>query len=87
VDPTRSKRITEQINQGDLSDKPGWVRFSLHPTMTSDELEYCMNAIEETVKNGHEWEKDYVYSNKTNEFTHKTLEDKREVVGEWFEVR
>ena len=86
VDPTRSKRITEQINQGDLSDKPGWVRFSLHPTMTDTELEYCMDAIEQTVKHGHGWEKDYVYSNKTNEFRHKTLEDKREIVEEWFNL-
>ena len=27
VDPTRSKRITDKIDQGDLSEKPGWVRF------------------------------------------------------------
>jgi selenocysteine lyase/cysteine desulfurase len=85
VDPTRSKNITEKISIGDLSDKPGWVRFSLHPTMTDEELEYCMNAIEETVKNGHDWAKDYDYSNKTNEFTHKTLEDSRAVVKKWFE--
>ncbi len=86
VDPTRSKTITQKINDGDLSDKPGWVRFSLHPTMTDDELEYCMDAIETTVKNGHEWAKDYSYSNKTNEYTHNTHEDKRTVVREWFEL-
>lgn len=86
VDPTRSKTITQKINEGDLSDKPGWVRFSLHPTMTDDELEYCMNAIEETVMNGHQWADDYTYSNKTNEYTHKSLEDKREVVKEWFGI-
>lgn len=87
VDPTRSKKITEQINNGDLSDKPGWVRFSLHPTMTDKELDYCMDAIEDTVKYGHEWERDYHYSNKTNEFTHKTKEDKHEEILTWFEMK
>jgi len=28
-----SKEITDLIEQGDLSRKPGWVRLSLHPTM------------------------------------------------------
>ena len=87
VDPTRSQKITEMITQGDLSDKPGWVRFSLHPTMTDEELEYCMNAIEETVKEGLTWAEDYVYSNKTNEYTHKTKEDKHEEIKEWFEIK
>ena len=30
----KSKHITELINHGDLSLKPGWVRLSLHQTMT-----------------------------------------------------
>jgi selenocysteine lyase/cysteine desulfurase len=33
VDPIRSKKITDKINTGDLSDKPGWVRMSVHPTI------------------------------------------------------
>lgn len=87
VDPTRSKNITEQINNGDLSDKPGWVRFSIHPIMTDEELEYCMDAIEETVKYGHEWAREYHYSNKTNEFTHKTKEDSHKEIYDWFEMK
>lgn len=86
VDPTRSKRITAKINQGDLSDKPGWVRFSLHPTMTNEELDFCIGAIEETVNMGHEWSKDYIYSNKTNEFTHKFQNNQQEAVRSWFEL-
>jgi len=72
VDPTRSKRITDKINHGDLSEKPGWVRFSLHPTMTNDELNFIIDAIEEIIKNIDEWSKDYTYSSKTNEYYHNS---------------
>ena len=40
----RSHQITEKINHGDLSEKPGWVRVSLHPVMTDEEVHYFMNC-------------------------------------------
>ena len=67
VDPTRSKRITDKINHGDLSEKPGWVRLSLHPTMTDEELDFILNAIHEVIINVKEWASDYTYSPKTND--------------------
>jgi selenocysteine lyase/cysteine desulfurase len=72
VDPTRSKRITDKINMGDLSEKPGWVRFSVHPTMTNDEVYFILNAFEEVIANAAEWGKEYIYSPKTNEFHHQS---------------
>mgnify|MGYP000858748238 CR=1 FL=1 len=85
VDPTRSKRITDKINEGDLSEKPGWVRLSLHPTMTDDELLFILDSIEETVQNAAEWEKEYNYSKTTNEFTHKKVASEIPLmVKEWF---
>ena len=84
VDPTRSKRITEKINQGDLSEKPGWVRLSLHPTMTNDELFYITSAIKEIAKHGKEWSKDYDYSPKTNEFRHKNDIDVNGMINNWY---
>lgn len=73
VDPTRSKRIANKINHGDLSEKPGWVRFSLHPTMTENELDFVLDAIEEIIINAENWKKDYNYSKSTNEYSHKSL--------------
>ncbi len=72
VDPTRSRRITDKIDRGDLSDKPGWVRLSFHPTTPDDELDYCMEAVREIVKNRERWSRDYVYDAHTNEFRHIT---------------
>ena len=42
-----SHRITEMINRGDLSEKPGWVRLSLHPAMTDSELDTVITALKE----------------------------------------
>jgi selenocysteine lyase/cysteine desulfurase len=39
----KSKHITDLINHGDLSQKPGWIRLSLHPTMTDEELFYIID--------------------------------------------
>ncbi|MBU2493434.1 MAG: aminotransferase class V-fold PLP-dependent enzyme [Bacteroidetes bacterium] len=85
VDPTRSQRITSKINDGDLSEKPGWVRLSLHPTMTNEELLFILNAIKEVAVNYKEWMKDYEYSNKTNEYYHKNSSEINSVSAEqWF---
>ncbi len=84
VDPTRSKRITEKINQGDLSEKPGWVRLSLHPTMTNDELLYITSAIKDIAKHGKEWSNDYYYSRRTNEFHHKNDIDVNGMINTWY---
>ncbi len=70
VDRAQSKKITEKINHGDLSEKPGWVRMSIHPTMTNDEIYFAINAINEIVENINEWEKDYKYDPHKNEFYH-----------------
>lgn len=86
VDPTRSKRITDKINQGDLSEKPGWVRLSLHPTMTNEELYFILEAINEIINNIDEWEKDYTYSPKTNEYYHISGNNQNNVIEKCFEL-
>ncbi len=85
VDQYTSKRITDKIDGGDLSTKPGWVRLSLHPTTTDRELEFILNALREIEKNAGEWEKVYTYDSHTNEFRHK--DDRGELqqaVKQWF---
>ena len=47
IDRTQSKRITDLIHQGDVSQKPGWVRLSIHPTMTDKEMQYIIHSIKE----------------------------------------
>ncbi|MCD4652219.1 MAG: aminotransferase class V-fold PLP-dependent enzyme [Candidatus Cloacimonetes bacterium] len=80
-----SKNIKAKIDKGDLSSKPGWIRFSINPVMTNSEIDYILDALQELVKNIDEWEKDYEYDAHTNEFFHKS--GKRPgpaLVREWF---
>lgn len=87
VDPDTSKRITEKIDHGDLSEKPGWVRISLHPTMTEEEIYYMADALRDIVKNKDEWEKDYTYSSVKNEFINlHENEEQYEFVKKWFHI-
>lgn len=82
-----SHKITQLINSGDLSVKPGWVRLSLHPTMTDQELETFADACQQVVNNFDSWKSDYIYNKKKNEFRHKTEpEDKTPFVKDWFSL-
>lgn len=71
----RSKSITDKINAGILCDKPGWVRLSLHPTMTDAEARFIVAAIGELAASHHEWAKDYRYCERRNEFFHARESD------------
>jgi selenocysteine lyase/cysteine desulfurase len=85
VDPATSQQITDKINTGDFSEKPGWVRMSIHPTMTNDDLLYCIDAIKEISKNASAWGNDYSYNPHTNEFINKFSGDMEQAVVEnWF---
>jgi len=87
VDFNLSKEITDKIDAGDLSMKPGWVRLSLHPTMTNDELLFILDAIKETVEKAGIWKKDYCYDSHTNEFLHcKFTEKNSKGFSDWFKL-
>jgi len=84
VDVKLSKAITDKIDSGDLSLKPGWIRLSLHPTMTDDELLYIIDAVRQTVENAEEWKKDYLYDKQTNEFHHHQYSVNNLDFDRWF---
>jgi selenocysteine lyase/cysteine desulfurase len=89
VDINFSHDITHQIDEGDLSLKPGWIRMSVHPTMTDDEMHYIMNAIDDVAKNHKYLGADYTYNNQTNEFVYKDKsfsEMNGERAKNWFEL-
>ncbi len=82
-----SDQITKKISFGDLSQKPGWIRLSLHPTMTNEELYFILDAIKQVQKNHLLWGKEYTYNPKTNEFRHfREPADKTELICDWFKL-
>jgi selenocysteine lyase/cysteine desulfurase len=69
VDRQRSHAIREAVVSGDQSRKPGWVRLSVHPTMTNAEIVYILNSIEATAANFRVWAADYQYDAGSNEYS------------------
>jgi selenocysteine lyase/cysteine desulfurase len=82
--PDRSKYITDKIDQGDLSEKPGWVRMSIHPSTTNDDLYFITGAIKDIVKNISVYEKDFKYSSSKNEFFNIKANGEESDIKYWF---
>lgn len=68
VDKSTSESITNKIDQGDLSEKPGWVRLSLHPTSTDKEARFIVDAVRQVVENASEWVQDYEFDLVSGDF-------------------
>lgn len=59
IDRKQSKTITDTIDRGYKVAKPGWIRLSLHPTMTDQEIHFLANGIEALSEYHSHWIKDY----------------------------
>lgn len=85
VGHTASKKIEKLIVGGCLAERPGWVRMSIHPTITNKEVLYVCESIKQVAENHAEWAKDYEYKLDKNEFIHKTAKPvETEIVNNWF---
>lgn len=85
VDEATSHNLTCLIDSGDLHEKPGWVRMSIHPTMTTAEIKYVCACIRELAAHHMEWSADYRYDKTTNEFTHRdAVSFEKDLVRQWF---
>jgi len=85
VDKNKSHELVDIIADGCLIDKPGWIRMSIHPTMTDDETIFVCNNIIALAKNHQEWSKDYKYDVNSNGFKHindNHIEDL--IITDWF---
>ncbi|MBK9720998.1 MAG: aminotransferase class V-fold PLP-dependent enzyme [Saprospiraceae bacterium] len=60
VNVETSHKITDLINHGDYSSKPGWIRISIHPTLTDSEIIYLAESIKQLALNFNDWMKDYI---------------------------
>ncbi|AFL80967.1 selenocysteine lyase [Aequorivita sublithincola DSM 14238] len=83
VDLETSTTITCEIDGGDLTHKPGWIRMSFNPTSTNAEVQYVCDAIKQLAENFPLWAKEYSHNSKSNEFSHKNEVVDNKMV-EWF---
>ncbi|WP_308990413.1 aminotransferase class V-fold PLP-dependent enzyme [Mariniflexile litorale] len=87
VDKTTSKFIEKKILVGCLIERPGWVRMSVHPTMTNAEVGFICDAIEAVSKSFEIWSKDYTYDALKNEHIyHSELNTESEMIKNWFKL-
>ena len=84
VDEEKSHYLTNKITEGDLIQKPGWIRMSIHPTTTNKEIEYVCDSIKALAENHQEWGRDYEYNKKSNEFRHFNAASPDEMIKDWF---
>jgi selenocysteine lyase/cysteine desulfurase len=68
INKTSSSKIQSMITGGDLTEKPGWVRISVHPTMTDDEVRLIGQAVKEICIHADEWGKQYTFDKNSGDF-------------------
>ncbi len=85
VNELSSKAIEQKILEGCLMERPGWVRMSIHPTMTNAEIETICDAIKQVAQNHKEWGQDYTQNLAKSEFEHidGNLYE-QQLVNNWF---
>ena len=87
VDQETSNKLIDEITLGDLMKKPGWIRMSVHPTTTNEEIQLVCDSVIALAENHQDWAKDYIYDKNTNEFCHKNaISFEKELVDKWFEI-
>jgi selenocysteine lyase/cysteine desulfurase len=87
VDQATSDKIKGQILEGCATAKPGWIRLSIHPTITNEEVSFICNSLKELTSNIEEWSKDYTYDAQKNDYVHNTREPiEKELVAAWFSL-
>lgn len=87
LSPVISDVIQEMIHAGCYIDRPGWVRVSLHPTMTNAEVDFICDALEEIALHHKSWEADYKYNLLSNDFDYQGEEEALEAkVKSWLQI-
>ncbi len=85
IDLMASEEFKHKIEEGCLWERPGWIRMSIHPTITDKEVAYVCESIKNLANNYKNWVDDYEYNATSNEFEYKhnhALE--KRTVEEWF---
>lgn len=70
-----SANITADIDRGDYSTKPGWIRVSLHPSHSEDDIDYLAEALMQLSLNHQQWAVDYFQVPQSEVYLHKLHEE------------
>jgi selenocysteine lyase/cysteine desulfurase len=85
VDEALSGTFTCEIDKGNYANRPGWIRLSVHPTTTDEEIKYVCESIKNVATNFESLSTDYTYDKDSNSFKHSASVDvERNMVESWF---
>ena len=86
IDHQKSDEIISKLEAGTCSMKPGWVRLSIHPTTTNDELEYVCDSLLKLADTYHDWKNDYVQLDGTFSHRLETAKHASALEDNWFTI-
>jgi selenocysteine lyase/cysteine desulfurase len=81
IDHQKSDEIIGKLEDGTCEYKPGWVRFSVHPTTTNAEIKYVCDSLISLADNYENWVKEY-HSEGGKYFHHS--ENDSPLIEDWF---
>lgn len=85
IDNKTSDEIEKEVLEGKFMARPGWVRMSIHPTMTHAEVQYVCDCIKQVAENHTEWGMDYQYVVDLNDYVHRTKPNlAQEIINQFF---
>jgi selenocysteine lyase/cysteine desulfurase len=71
IDQDHSAEIRKRLREGHIGEKPGWVRISLGPSVSEDEFQILLEAVDHIARHGKRYEEQYELSDETGEWTFK----------------
>jgi len=87
ISQQRSREIIDELEHDHHLKKPGWVRMSIHPTMSDREINFILDSIVEIVENVEEMSGDYDYDPDLKRFIHNStnVNSISPLVSDWFD--
>ena len=66
IDQQQSDSIIDRLHKGELFMRPGWIRLSIHPTHSDEEIETILKGIEYVAKHHVPLAEQYTYNTRKN---------------------
>lgn len=85
LDPEASNQMSTKVNSGDFSARPGWVRLSVHPTLSDKDVITICDAVEHIASNANHYLSQYNYPKGANTYVYKSRETGNpSLIDSWF---
>ncbi|NND62767.1 MAG: aminotransferase class V-fold PLP-dependent enzyme, partial [Flavobacteriaceae bacterium] len=86
IDQKKSESIQIDVESGKIFMRPGWVRVSIHPTTTNEEIEYVCDSLIDVAKNWKEYGDEYRFED--GKYIHHSLLGRSDTAfsKDWFEL-